>query len=70
MMDENQTKKMQHMATWMHKDAHQVAFIIGMIRAGDPLYADNIEYSRRLMRDNLQSVRRLADLIQQELGDE
>lgn len=70
MMDDTKTKKIQEMATWMHQDAHRVAFTIGMIRAGDPLYADNIEYSRRLMRDNLESILRLAGLIQRELGDE
>ncbi|WP_297773064.1 hypothetical protein [uncultured Roseovarius sp.] len=70
MMDENKTQKIEDMARWLRKDAAQVAFIIGMIRAGDALYADNIEYARGRMRDNLKSVRRLADLIEQELADE
>ena len=70
MMDETQTKKIEDMAKWLNRDAAEVAFIIGMIRAGDPFYRDNSEYAIRRMRDNLESVRRLADVIQQELGDE
>jgi hypothetical protein len=69
-MDENQTKKIEDMAKWLRQDAAQVAFIVGMIRAGDHFYRDNPDYARRKMRDGLESVRKLADLIEQELGNE
>lgn len=70
MMDENQITKIENMLAWLRQDAAHVAFIIGMIRAGDPLYRDNGEYARRKMQDSLSSVRKLADLIEQELGNE
>lgn len=70
MMDDSKTKKIEGMAQWLRKDVEQVAFIIGMIRSGDPLYRDNTEYAVRRMVDGLSSVRRLAEQIQRELGDE